>query len=349
MRVYQFRHLGAVASLATFSLSRCVSCSAAEERDYAYFLKCASHLAFLIISCRGPLRGRHAGMGMWYLGGRWAGPSAPRGHLAWFLASRRQFVELYINAMASSPARLLQQFIEDESSALGRERGAFYPDNHHLITPLIVRAPGSCPRKIGSSCISTCSGECVPSIKTEGEFELLRAAHARVLLLQSEGYPVCTLPRARGLFLLAWMIGARCRTNRRPRWRLYRTSGVLALCGLVLAHAGNAEETRKVRGACAGWGAACPRPESPARHAAARGPADGDVPVVLVIRFPGAAGRGGGAEVVDKILAEDVSVEDGELIRSCLLRYLAASERRAGGACRGASVTGGRLSGRLSI
>ena len=34
-----------------------------------------------------------------------------------------------------------------------------------------------------------------------------------------------------------------------------------------------------------------------------------------------------GAEVVDKILAEDVSVEDGELIRSCLLRYLAASER----------------------
>ena len=56
-----------------------------------------------------------------------------------------------------------------------------------------------------------------------------------------------------------------------------------------------------------------------------------------------------GAEVIDKILAEDVSVEDGELIRSCLLRYLAASERRAGGACRGASVTGGRLSGRLSI
>ena len=34
-----------------------------------------------------------------------------------------------------------------------------------------------------------------------------------------------------------------------------------------------------------------------------------------------------GAEVIDKILAEDVSVEDGELIRSCLLRYLAASER----------------------
>ena len=254
MRVYQFRHLGAVASLATFSLSRCVSCSAAEERDYAYFLKCASHLAFLIISCRGPLRGRHAGMGMWYLGGRWAGPSAPRGHLAWFLASRRQLVELYINAMASSPERLLQQFIEDESSALGRgERGAFYPDNHHLITPLIVRAPGSCPRKTGSSCISTCSGECVPvdqdgrRVRTAPRGPCARAAAA------VRGLPGVYAATRPGLVSLAWMIGARCRTNRRPRWRLYRTSGVLALCGLVLAHAGNAEETRKVRGACAGW------------------------------------------------------------------------------------------------
>ena len=149
----------------------------------------------------GPVEGASCGMGMWYLGGRWAGPSA-RGHLAWFLASRRQFVELYINAMASSPARLLQQFIEDESSALGRgERGAFYPDNHHLITPLIVRAPrllseedrvelyfhllrGMCARRSRRKASSNCS-----------------ARPMRVLLLQSEGYPVCTLPRARGLFL----------------------------------------------------------------------------------------------------------------------------------------------------
>ena len=141
MRVYQFRHLGAVASLATFSLSRCVSCSAAEERDYAYFLKCASHLAFLIISCRGPLRGvmRDGHVVPWRPVGRPIRAARPSGLVP---ASRRQFVELYINAMASSPARLLQQFIEDESSALGRgERGAFYPDNHHLITPLIVRAP----------------------------------------------------------------------------------------------------------------------------------------------------------------------------------------------------------------
>ena len=52
----------------------------------------------------------------------------------------------------------------------------------------------------GRAVFPPAQGNVCPSIKTEGEFELLRAAHARVLPLQSEGYPVCTLPRARACF-----------------------------------------------------------------------------------------------------------------------------------------------------
>ena len=142
MRVYQFRHLGAVASLATFSLSRCVSCSAAEERDYAYFLKCASHLAFFNYFLSGPVEGASCGDGHvvpWRPVGRPIRAARPSGLVPCQPASTRGTLH---QRHGKLPERLLQQFIEDESSALGRgERGAFYPDNHHLITPLIVRAP----------------------------------------------------------------------------------------------------------------------------------------------------------------------------------------------------------------
>ena len=193
---------GAVASLATFSLSRCVSCSAAEERDYAYFLKCASHLAFFNYFLSGPVEGASCGDGHvvpWRPVGR---PSAPRGHLAWFLASRRQLVELYINAMASSPERLpaihrgriLGAWARRARRLLPRQPSPDHAADRSRAQALVRGRPGR-------AVFPPAQGNVCPSIKTEGEFELLRAAHARVLPLQSEGYPVCTLPRARGLFL----------------------------------------------------------------------------------------------------------------------------------------------------
>ena len=201
MRVYQFRHLGAVASLATFSLSRCVSCSAAEERDYAYFLKCASHLAFFNYFLSGPVEGASCGDGHvvpWRPVGRPIRAARPSGLVP---ASRRQFVELYINAMASSPASS-PAIHRGRILGAGRgERGAFYPDNHHLITPLIVRAPrllseedrvelyfhllrGMCARRSRRKASSNCS-----------------ARPMRACCCCSPRATRCTLPRARGLFL----------------------------------------------------------------------------------------------------------------------------------------------------
>lgn len=297
---------------------------------HTFFEVCKSSGVFFNYFLSGPVEGASCGDGHvvpWRPVGRPIRAARPSGLVP---ASRRQFVELYINAMASSPARLLQQFIEDESSALGRgERGAFYPDNHHLITPLIVRAPRLLSEEDRVELyFHLLRGNVCPSIKTEGEFELLRAAHARVLPLQSEGYPVCTLPRARGLFLFG--LDDRGALPDEPPAALASYIGHLAFWRYADSfwHMPGMLKKRAKFVELAQDGARLARVRKVLLGMRLRE----DLPMATCLWFwsfvfLALQDEAAGAEVVDKILAEDVSVEDGELIRSCLLRYLAASER----------------------
>ena len=202
MRVYQFRHLGAVASLATFSLSRCVSCSAAEERDYAYFLKCASHLAFFNYFLSGPVEGASCGDGHvvpWRPVGRPIRAARPSGLVPCQPASTRGTLHQRHGKLsrASSPAihrgRILGAWARRARRLLPRQPSPDHAADRSRAQALVRGRPGR-------AVFPPAQGNVCPSIKTEGEFELLRAAHARVLPLQSEGYPVCTLPRARACF-----------------------------------------------------------------------------------------------------------------------------------------------------
>ena len=267
----------------------------------------------------------------WACGTLAAGGQAhpPRGHLAWFLASRRQLVELYINAMASSPERLLQQFIEDESSALGRgERGAFYPDNHHLITPLIVRAPrllseedrvelyfhllrGMCARRSRRKASSNCSARpmraCCRCSPRATRCVRCHAPGACFFGLDDRGALPDEPPAA-----LASYIG------HLAFWRyadsFWHMPGMLKKRAKFVELAQDGARLARVRKVLLGMRL---------RE---------DLPMATCLWFwsfvfLALQDEAAGAEVIDKILAEDVSVEDGELIRSCLLRYLAASER----------------------
>ncbi|MBR8654004.1 hypothetical protein KDH83_11895 [Achromobacter sp. Marseille-Q0513] len=239
-------------------------------------------------------------------------------------------MELYINAMTSSPGNLLLQFIEDESSALRRgERGAFYPDNHHLITPLIVRAPRLLSEEDRVELyFHLLRGDVCPSIKAEGEFELLRAAHARVLPLLSEGYPACTLPRARGLFLFG--LDDRGALPDEPPATLASYIGHLAFWRYADSfwHMPGMLKKRAKFVELAQDGARLARVRKVLLGMRLRE----DLPMATCLWFwsfvfLALQDEAAGAAVVDKILAESVSVDDAELIRSCLLRYLAVSER----------------------
>ena len=157
---------------------------------------------FLIISCRGPLRGRHAG---WACGTLAAGGQAhPRRAAIWpgscQPASTRGTLHQRHGKLsrASSPAihrgRILGAWARRARRLLPRQPSPDHAADRSRAQALVRGRPGR-------AVFPPAQGNVCPSIKTEGEFELLRAAHARVLPLQSEGYPVCTLPRARGLFL----------------------------------------------------------------------------------------------------------------------------------------------------
>lgn len=105
--------------------------------------------------------------------------------------------------MPASPAHILEQFIHDEAAALLQaEQGSFYPDNHHLIKPLVAKATKLLPPSQQVELyfhllrLNVC-----PPVKTEAEFDALGAAYTRVLALFDHGYPVCCLDRPKGLFL----------------------------------------------------------------------------------------------------------------------------------------------------
>jgi hypothetical protein len=105
--------------------------------------------------------------------------------------------------MADQPREILLKFIADESSALAREeQGSFFPNNHHRISPLIVRAPKLLQESDRNSFYFYLLrlNEC-PSVKSESEFQLLQQSYGRLLPLLDRGYPICSLPRTKGLFL----------------------------------------------------------------------------------------------------------------------------------------------------
>jgi hypothetical protein len=105
--------------------------------------------------------------------------------------------------LPGSSAHILEQFIQDEAAALlQEEQGSFYPDNHHLIKPLVAKATKLLPpsQQVELYFHLLRLNEC-PPIKTEAEFDTLGAAYTRVLTLLDHGYPVCRLDRPKGLFL----------------------------------------------------------------------------------------------------------------------------------------------------
>ncbi|WP_374406217.1 hypothetical protein [Hydrogenophaga sp.] len=105
--------------------------------------------------------------------------------------------------MSQSPTDTLEQFIQDEAAALlSEEQGSFYPDNHHRIHPLLAKASKLLPPAQQTELyfhllrLNVC-----PPIRTAAEFDALNAAYTRVTALIGRGYPVCSLPRPKGLFL----------------------------------------------------------------------------------------------------------------------------------------------------
>lgn len=105
--------------------------------------------------------------------------------------------------MPASPAHMLEQFIHDEAAALLRaEQGSFYPDNHHLIKPLLAKATQLLtPAQQVELYFHLLRLNVCPPVKTEAEFNALGAAYTRVVALFDHGYPICLLDRPKGLFL----------------------------------------------------------------------------------------------------------------------------------------------------
>ena len=110
------------------------------------------------------------------------------------------------SAAMDSPDTLLLQFIDDEASALSRAgQGAFWPDNHHRITPLIGRAGKLLSEpQLGEFYFHLIRLNQFPSLKNDSDFDVLCAAYHRVLPLLSAGYPRCLLHRLKGLLLFGF-------------------------------------------------------------------------------------------------------------------------------------------------
>lgn len=105
--------------------------------------------------------------------------------------------------MATDQTDILKQFISDEASVyLKGEQGAYWPSNHHRITPAVARAPKllSEPERIELYFHLLRLNGC-PVIKLEREFDLLLEAYSRLAPLFERGYPYCSLKRPKGLFL----------------------------------------------------------------------------------------------------------------------------------------------------
>ena len=151
----------------------------------------------------------------WYLGGRWAGPAArpsglvlPAGVNSWNSTSTP-----WQALRASSPAihrgRILGAWARRARRLLPRQPSPDHAADRSRAQALVRGRPGR-------AVFPPAQGNVARRSRRKASSNSARPM--RVLLLQSEGYPVYAATRP-GLFLLAWMIGARCRTNRRPRWR----------------------------------------------------------------------------------------------------------------------------------
>lgn len=108
--------------------------------------------------------------------------------------------------MSSTPAEILESFIADEAAHFPKgEQGSFFPRNHHVIGPLVARAPKLLPPegrvelyfhllRLGN----------FPAIKSAEELDLLLAAYARVTPFFGRGYPYSSMNRPTGLFVFGF-------------------------------------------------------------------------------------------------------------------------------------------------
>lgn len=106
-------------------------------------------------------------------------------------------------AMPSSPTEILETFIADEATHYPQgDQGSFYPQNHHLIGPLVPRAPKLlAPAARVELYFHLLRLGHFPAIKSAEELDLLLAAYTRLTPLLARGYPYCSLNRPTGLFV----------------------------------------------------------------------------------------------------------------------------------------------------
>jgi hypothetical protein len=105
-----------------------------------------------------------------------------------------------------TPEEILHRFIESETFALSRnEQGTFWPQNHHRITPLIKRAHKILDEEMLSDFFfHLLRLNRISSLKSEAALLTLCLAYRRVIPLLGQGYPICMLPRLKGLFLFGF-------------------------------------------------------------------------------------------------------------------------------------------------
>lgn len=101
---------------------------------------------------------------------------------------------------------ILEDFIASEDEALVQcKQGDFYPPNHHLIKPLVSSAAtllgDASQQRLYFHLLRV--GE-LPPVQSAREFELLSAAYAQMAPLLSQGFPMCSLQRTRGLLVFGY-------------------------------------------------------------------------------------------------------------------------------------------------
>ncbi|HEY1398331.1 hypothetical protein [Roseateles sp.] len=112
--------------------------------------------------------------------------------------------DILSNTFPDTPQRrLLLDFVADEADALQRgEQGGFWPDNHHLISPLIGKAGKFLDEDEHVAFFHHLLRlDHCPPVKTEEDFALLLRAYDGLGDLMSRGYPVCSLPFHLAVFL----------------------------------------------------------------------------------------------------------------------------------------------------
>lgn len=108
--------------------------------------------------------------------------------------------------MRNSQTEILEQFIVDEDLHFTNgEQGLYWPRNHHIITPLVGRAPKLLPE---DRCVDLYFHllrlDYFPATKSPAEFNRLLEAYARLIPLFHRGYPYCVMRSPKGLFLFGY-------------------------------------------------------------------------------------------------------------------------------------------------